>query len=317
MKGITNDILIKLLQLPGIGRKTAFKIIEKIPTLVKSDNELFDLISNKLVISKSFDENQINNAITKGNGIIAKNTELGIKSTSFYDNDFPKNLKNISDPPIIIYSIGDLSMLNELQSIGIIGTRQPTNLGNFAAKRYGEIFAENNFNIISGLALGCDTSAHQGCLEKSGFTTAVLAHGLDTVYPKENKGLADKIINSGGVLLSEYCVGVSSIPNYFIERNRIQAGLSDGIIVVETAKKGGTMHTVAFAKKYKKHIGVFNHPKNTKSHVSMEGNKLLIKDGCISLSDKNDLNFFQKKLLDSRIKFNSNNLKNGDQLSLL
>ena len=146
----------------------------------------------------------------------------------------------------------------------------------------GEIFAEKFFNVVSGLALGCDVSAHKGCLDKLGFTTAVLAHGLDTVYPKENTEIADQIVKSGGILISEYYVGQTSRPNYFIERDRIQAALSDGIIVVETDQKGGTMHTTGFAKEYDKLIGVFKHPDTTKPHRMMEGNKLLVSEGCVS-----------------------------------
>ena len=103
-----------------------------------------------------------------------------------------------------------------------------------------------NFNIVSGLAIGCDTAGHISIIDASGITTAVTAHGLDTVYPAENRGLAEKIYENNGILISEYFVNTRGLPNYFVERDRIQAGLSLGTIVIETDIKGGTMHTVNF-----------------------------------------------------------------------
>jgi DNA processing protein len=325
MRKITNDILIKLLQLPRIGRKTAFKIVDNLVQNINSDDELYNFLLNPKIKIKlpSFDESQITTAITKANIIISQNSELDIKCTSYYDEDFPIYLRNISDPPIILYSLGNFSKLNNLPSVGIIGTRHPSSLGISSAKRFGEIFGEKDFNVVSGLAIGCDASAHRGCLDKCGFTTAVLAHGLDVVYPKENTAIADEIIKSGGVLISEYSVGQSSRPNYFIERDRIQAGLSDGIIVVETDQKGGTMHTAGYAKDYNKFIGVFKHPDTTAPHRMMEGNKLLLSEGCISLSNKEDVVTFANKLRNSRNKNDSKFSERstgdqlGDQLSLL
>ena len=322
MRKISNDCLLKLLQLPRIGRKTAFKIINNLVNCINTDDELFDFLLNPNIKLKlpNFDENQITAAITKANIISSKNIELRIKTTSFYDDDYPFYLRNISDPPIVIYSLGDLSKLNVLPSVGIIGTRHPSPLGESSAIRFGEIFGEKKFNVVSGLALGCDVSAHIGCLSKSGFTTAVLAHGLDTIYPKQHKVVADKIINFGGVLISEYPVGQSSRPNYFIERDRIQAGLSDGIIVIETDVKGGTMHTVGYAREYNKLIGVFKHPDTTVPHSMMDGNKILLSDGSLSLANQSDIDDFVMKLNSSRsnYKLNIKNLTHNDnQLSLL
>ena len=142
MRKISTDILIKLLQLPRIGRKTAFKIVDNLVDSINSDEELFDFLTttNTKIKLPSFDDSQITNAITKGKIIIAKHGELGIKNTSYYDEDFPIYLRNISDPPIMIYSIGNLSKLNDMPSVGIIGTRHPSKLGESAANRYGGDF---------------------------------------------------------------------------------------------------------------------------------------------------------------------------------
>lgn len=127
--------------------------------------------------------------------------------------------------------------MNDLTGVAIIGTRNPTPEGITAGEFLGEYFGSKGFNVVSGLAKGCDTAAHRGCLKGKGFTTAIVAHGLHTVYPKENKGLAVEIIASGGVLMSEYFTGTGSLSNYFIERDRLQAGLSKATIVVQMGLK--------------------------------------------------------------------------------
>jgi len=121
---------------------------------------------------------------------------------------------------------------------------------------------KKGFTIVSGLAKGVDTGAHEGALKSNGFTIAVLAHGLQTIYPAENRNLASRILNQNGTLISEYPWYTSLLPRYLVERDRIQSGMSRGVMVIETGVKGGTMHTVKNCKNKTVFSWFFSLPKN-------------------------------------------------------
>lgn len=127
----------------------------------------------------------------------------------------------------------------------------------------GSGYWETGATVVSGLAIGCDTAAHSGCLSVHGETIAVLAHGLDRVYPAVNRELVGEILDTGGCLLSEYPPKTRPFPANFVERDELQAGLSDGVIVVETGVKGGTMHTVRFSQEQRKPLACVKHPQNS------------------------------------------------------
>lgn len=213
------------------------------------------------------------------------------------DVNFPKKLLSIHNPPIRLYVKGDVTILKD-KGVAIIGTRNPTEYGKKAAYRLSEIFTNNGFNIISGLALGCDTHAHEGCLNANGKTIAILAHGLDVIYPKENKKLSEKILENGGCLISEYPINTKIEKYNFINRNRLQSGLSCGIIVIETDITGGTMHTVNHAIKQNKLIGVLGgHSEKYINENSIKGNyKLLENKEYYKLSSPREIDNFILKL---------------------
>ncbi|MCH8275856.1 MAG: DNA-processing protein DprA, partial [Armatimonadetes bacterium] len=142
-----------------------------------------------------------------------------------------------------------------------------------------ETAAEAGFAIVSGLAHGCDTYGHEGCLEGHGVAVGVLAHGLDRVYPAANRDLAERLLESGGCLVSEYPVGVRPMRAAFAERDRIQSGLSDGVLVIETDVKGGTMHTVRFSRDQGRPLACIDHPEKWLGEEKTMGNQKLIKDG--------------------------------------
>lgn len=273
--------LIKLLSLPRIGRKTALKLIQELSFNVLSDNDLMDFVNEngKKFKLPSYTKNEFETAFSGAEQIIDNSQKLNIKMVSFQDASYPKLLSRISDLPLILNYIGDIKVLADNPCVAIIGTRESTDFGIKIGIRFGEYFASKGFNIVSGLAKGCDTAGHKGALNVNGITTAVLAHGLDKVYPKENKALATEIIERGGVLLSEYFVNESPLANYFIERDRIQAGLSLGVIVIETDLKGGTMHTVKYCLENKRILATVNHPTKYLKESQTQGNQLLIKEG--------------------------------------
>lgn len=275
--------IVKILQLKGVGRKMAFKICNSID-FSPTDNELVDIIldiSKRQIFDRipSYDRAEVLESFQKAEEIIDKSNQKNIEIISFYDSRYPSNLKEINDPPLIINVKGDSRLLNEKVGIAIIGTREPSDAGVKAGEYFAEVLGKMGFNIVSGLAKGCDASAHEGCLKGNGITTAILAHGLHTVYPKENKILAERIIENGGILLSEYLYGTGALSNYFVERDRLQSGLSKATIVVQTAEKGGTMHAVRATIKSRKKLAAVCYNNREMSHEKSLGNQALIRSG--------------------------------------
>jgi len=164
--------------------------------------------------------------------------------------DYPVLLKLIPSPPKIIYLKGQMSALCHTDTVAIVGTRTPTEMGMDIARKISRNLAEAGYNVISGLAKGIDTAAHLGALDAGGTTIAVLGTAVDEVYPAENKSLAESIREGKGALISEFPMGQKTFRGQFVQRNRIQSGLSLAVIPVQSDIEGGTMHTVRFAEKH-------------------------------------------------------------------
>jgi len=162
--------------------------------------------------------------------------------------------------------------------ISIIGTRHPTENGVIAAYDFGRFAAQNQIPVVSGLAYGCDAHSHIGCLKHGGIAIAVMAHGLDTVYPPEHISLAEQIIEQSGCLVSEYPPGVPTTRWSFVDRDRLQSGLSDAVIVIQTEKKGGTHHTAKFARDQGRRIYCIKPTINESRHPSVVGIYDIVRD---------------------------------------
>jgi DNA processing protein len=313
----TLEYIIALLQLPKVGRKTAFKVINDCKSNINDTKSFVDLVSTlhtKKFRLKEFSSEVIMEALRKGEEIIERAEKNQITIISFFDELYPEILKTIKDPPLLLTLKGNISALNK-DAVAIIGTREISLFGEKVGIRWGEYFTEYGFNIVSGLALGCDTAAHLGCLKASGVTTAVLAHGLDMpVYPKQNAELAERILDENGLLISEYMPGVSSRNNYFVERDRIQAGLSKAVLVIETDVKGGTMHTVRYCLDYGRTLACLNHPLDKREGIKLGGNQELITQGkAVSLSEKADLDNLRETLSFCELKdISSTNVIQGE-----
>jgi DNA processing protein len=178
---------------------------------------------------------------------LAEAQKQEIKIISIEDEDYPQSLLGISSPPPILYVQGNVSLLNPRLSVAIVGTRNPTTYGASAAFTLAQELAMRDISIVSGLAKGVDSQAHKGAVSVKGKTVAVLGNGLPSIYPSENKKLAQDILDQGGALVSERALGLSVEPRYLIARNRLQSGLSAAVVVIETALSGGTPHTAKFA----------------------------------------------------------------------
>lgn len=176
---------------------------------------------------------------------------------------YPEKLKNIYDMPICIYVKGNKENLNKF-ALSIIGCRENSEYGKIVAKSITNKLVENNIITISGLAKGIDSIVHKQTLESNGKTIGVLGSGLDNIYPFENINLANKIIEKGGTIISEYPLGTKPDKLNFPARNRIISGMSDGVIVIEAKKKSGTMITVDFALEQGKNVFVVPRKYNIK-----------------------------------------------------
>jgi DNA processing protein len=218
---------------------------------------------------------------------------------------YPERLININDPPVLLYVKGNPGCRISNTTCAAIGTRQPSSYGIRCARLLGAFLGSKGFVVVSGLARGCDTAAHQGCVEVSGRTVAVLAHGLDRIYPAENRDLADQIVSTGGCLVSEHQPGVGTSKHGFVERNRIQSGLSSGLIVIEAGIEGGVMHTVRFGLEQGRPIACIQHPQEMVSFSKAKGNERLIAEGkAAPLNGQEDIDAFLLKISGPEVRSN-------------
>lgn len=198
----------------------------------------------------------------------------GAKLITYWDEEYPSILRNIYYPPVILYVKGN-AKINHGSKIAIVGTRTPTHYGKLQAENFAADLVDNNLIIVSGMARGIDSVAHNSALKKGGTTFAVIGSGLDIVYPSENKKLFDQICENG-LVISEFELGTKPDAQNFPKRNRIISGLSLATLVIETRINGGAIQTANYA--YDQDREVFAVPGNVNSQFS---------DGCNYLIKKN------------------------------
>lgn len=162
------------------------------------------------------------------------------------DPFYPPLLKEMTNPPPILFIKGDPKILSEPQ-IAIVGSRNPTLMGKETAQEFAAELVKAGLNITSGLALGIDGAAHEGTLAAEGKTIAVMGCGLEQIYPKRHQKLAAEIIDKGGAIISEFPIGTPALPENFPQRNRIVSGLSVGTLVIEATLRSGSLITAKFA----------------------------------------------------------------------
>jgi DNA processing protein len=206
---------------------------------------------------------------------IARAAESGVTIISVEDPSYPPRLKEIYDPPLVLYIRGNKDILIT-PGIAMVGTRHPTPYGIGMAERLACDLAAQGLVIISGMARGVDTASHRGALSAKGKTLAVFGTGVDVVYPKENSRLSEQILALGGVLISEFPLGTFAAPQNFPIRNRIISGMSLGVLVVEAAEYSGTRITARCA--LEQNRDVFAVPGNVTNKNSW-GPNTLIKQG--------------------------------------
>lgn len=240
-----------LLSVEGIGPARALSLISKFSSINSIDfNSINYLqriggvsreIAQKIGLSFSNTDSARKN-LEKDLRIISA---LGGTVISIWDEIYPKLLKRIYSPPLILYCLGDLSKLNE-SGIAVVGTRTPTQYGKDLTEKITIGLVQKGITIVSGLARGIDTIAHKSALKSNGITIAVTGSGLDKIYPPENKSLYNEIADAG-IIITEFVPGTKPDAINFPKRNRIISGLSLGSVIIETRKNGGAMQTAGYA----------------------------------------------------------------------
>ena len=211
--------------------------------------------------------------------------KAGVRVVTQADEAYPKNLREIYDPPLVLYVRGTLTERDVL-AIGIVGSRRTTLYGQEMARKLAYQLARVGVTVVSGLARGIDTAAHSGALQAKGRTVGVIGCGIDTMYPPENKKLADEIVAKGGAVVSEFPFGVQPDRQNFPMRNRIISGWSLGVVVVEANLKSGALITAKQATEQGREV--FAVPGRADSILS-RGTHRLIKDGAKLTEDAEDI----------------------------
>lgn len=286
---------LSILSLPGVGPSTLRKVTE----INGFENlQVEDLKSIDKKIEKALtDKNAWPDAQKKSDAAIKNANLLGAKIISELDKDYPINLKNAPSRPFFLSYLGTLR--SDDKHISVIGTRFPTNHGKIITERITKHFASNGWGIVSGLALGCDSHAHEAALHANAYTVAVLAHGLHTIAPASSRGLADRILASGGVLLTEFIFNEEPEPRNFVIRDATQAGLSKGVVMIQSDIKGGSLHASRAAIKYNR---ILASPSPTKLDISnkeekIQANLILGSKENQKISDLLKINNFNEQLI--------------------
>lgn len=273
---ISNKVVIAWLNSEkSIGPKTIEKLLNYFGTAEEIWHNLNSEKRNIFFRQDDTINNLINKKINFEEKLLERLEKEKVQITTILDNDYPEKLRDIINPPSILYCKGDMSCLNDL-SIAIVGSRKATAYGKFCADKFARELSNYGITTVSGLAYGIDAIAHKSTILSNGKTIGVLGCGISVIYPLKNKELYEKIESSGGAIITEYPFDMQPIPPNFPSRNRIISGLSSGILVIEAQDKSGTLITASHAADQGK--DVFAIPGNIDSIFSIGTNKL-IKDG--------------------------------------
>jgi len=277
---------LHLLSTPDLGRKKVRKLLDIFgePTkFIGQNNAEFENLSFLSKIQKTH-LSRIEEP-TNWQKIKELISKYNIKHLTCLNKKYPAYLQSIYDPPLVIFYRGELASLSDRRALAVVGTRKPSNYGKLMAKKISVKLSESGFTIVSGLAYGVDSIAHRAALESCRKTIAVMATGVDNIYPSGNQVLADKIIQNGAII-SEYIPGSKAEKWYFPTRNRMISGLCMGCIVIEGSKKSGALLTAKFALDQNRDI--FALPGDINRFQS-EGPNYLIKIGAKPVTQVNDI----------------------------
>ena len=317
---------IRLWRVPGIGTKKYQLLLENFgnPTNVFASNssELTQAGISSKDANAIIDHKETNDSSQADLAWLATSDHHHI--ITIHCETYPQRLKQISDPPAVLYVHGNLSILNDPQ-IGIVGSRNPTQSGQNNAYEFAKHLAHTGLCVTSGLAMGVDGAAHQGVLDGNGPTIAVIATGIDRVYPAKHRDLAHKIVNNGAII-SEFPLGTHPDSRHFPRRNRIISAMSYGVLVVEAALKSGSLITARLAMEQNREVfaipGSIHNPLAKGCHqLIRQGAKLVetAEDILEEMANVIDLKDHQSTSLDSEDSSKSSqsmNLEKANEVSV-
>jgi DNA processing protein len=267
---------ISLNMTPFVGPRVATRLLERFG----SPEAVFGATRNELE-SMRLKSETVDSIIRKEfHGRAGEEVEqvlaLGGDILTLDDGDFPELLREIADPPIVLYLSGEWKECLTAPCVGVVGSRRCSTYGENAAEMLARDLAAAGVTVVSGLARGIDTAAHRGAVAAGGRTVAVLGTGIDGMYPRENARLARDIVESGGALVTQFPLGTPPLKDNFPYRNRIISGLSHGVLLVEATERSGSLITARLAMEQNREVMAV--PGNITSRNSM-GTNYLIKSG--------------------------------------
>ena len=275
---------LALTLIPGLGTRMSGKLLDRFRTpqaIFRASRSELEAAGVSGAVAQSISSGcSFEDAIDQQHRMTQHNAAVIVRN----DPRYPALLREIFDPPVLLFARGRLELLQPFH-FGVVGTRRPTTYGLAAAERLSSDLARAGLTIVSGMARGIDTTAHKGALAAGGDTVAVLGCGVDVVYPSENRKLAADLAVKG-LLLSEFAMGSTAFPQNFPIRNRIISGMSSGVLVVEGAQYSGSAITAKLALDQGREV--FAVPGNITSKASW-GPNLLIKQGAKLVQDWNDV----------------------------
>ncbi len=261
---------------PGIGPRKAtqlletFGSVERVFGALRSELEAVRLRPESIqsILKKEFHE--------RAEKELEQVRAMGGEIIILDDGVYPPLLREIADPPLVLYAIGNWPECFETTCVGVVGSRRCSTYGRNTAEMLGRDLAERGICVVSGFARGIDSSAHRGAVQANGRTIAVFGTGLDRIYPKENQQLMDEILESGGAVVTQFPMGTPPLRDNFPYRNRIISGLSVGLLVIEASEKSGSLITARLAAEQDREVLAV--PGNITSKTSF-GTNYLIKSG--------------------------------------
>jgi len=264
---------VELNMTPGIGPRAAAKLLERFGSAEAVYKATRAELEHLRLPPEAVDTIIARELLPRAETEINEVRKLGGEILLLDDGVYPSSLREIYDPPIVLYVKGAWSDCLDRPCIGVVGSRRCSTYGQNAATMLARDLAEQGVTVVSGLARGIDAAAHRGALEAGGRTVAVLGTGIDEVYPRDHKKLAAEILDRGGALVSQFPLGTPPVSENFPYRNRIISGLSLGVVVVEAAENSGSLITARLAMEQNREV--FAVPGNITSRNSFGTNYLI------------------------------------------
>ena len=288
---ITSELIVTILNLKGIGRKTIVPFLTENYVVLKNISTIKEGISlfkkhlslkNKKI---NFDETDIKEAMSKAKYCLDLMVNDSVIIIDIFSPYYPVEFDELNDDrPLVLYAKGNIDLLTQGNRISVIGSRKVTDKTGKIGQRVSQLIAERSETVVSGLAIGSDTYGHTGSLmADNGKTIAILPSPLNNIVPASNKQLAQNILDNNGLLISEYPYGVPLTKGTFVERDRLQASLGNGVFVIDTSTSGGTYHAIDLAYKLHKPISCL-----AMKYSTLGGNQKLINEYNAFIIDDRD-----------------------------